>query len=102
MTAAEQETPRWAGPRLERGIALLDRKHPGWENEIDLDALDLSNVRYCVLGQVYGDFGDGLRQINEGLNWSSASQFGFMAWGRETYPRLTEKWRKIIERRRAA
>lgn len=40
--------------RVLRGIALLEEKHgPDWPSKVDLDELDLSSSRSCVLGQVY-------------------------------------------------
>lgn len=38
--------------RVEAGIAMLDRRYPGWLNDVNLADLDLYNVRNCVLGQV--------------------------------------------------
>jgi len=50
-------------PRIERGAALLDTAAPGWEGKIDLNTLDLSSGWYCVVGQVYGDYIDGLAEL---------------------------------------
>jgi len=46
---------------VQRGANLLDREGPtGWYNMVDLGSLDMSSVRNCVLGQVYGTYTDGL------------------------------------------
>ena len=39
--------------RVSRGIELLDQEVPDWFDKIDLDDLDLSSARSCVLGQVF-------------------------------------------------
>lgn len=35
------------------GALLLDRLMPGWATKIDVDSLDLSDTRRCVLGQLF-------------------------------------------------
>lgn len=49
--------------RIAKGVALLDQKRPGWENEISLVELDLKDPNDCVLGQVYGSFGTGANDL---------------------------------------
>lgn len=51
--------------RVERGAKLLDKTHPGWENEIDLMKLDLSSPCGCVVGQVGKVSRDGYPSFNE-------------------------------------
>lgn len=46
--------------RVQRGMAFLDVDKPGWEDCIDLERLDMSNCGDCVLGQIYGYYGNGL------------------------------------------
>lgn len=38
--------------RVAKGIKFLDRITPYWLTEIDLNALNIQSVGYCVLGQV--------------------------------------------------
>jgi len=40
--------------RVAKGAALLDKKRPGWEQDIDLDALDIQNGTCCVTAQLSG------------------------------------------------
>lgn len=47
---------------------VLDRVRPGWANEVNTKTLDLENARNCVLGQVYGDYGFGLRRLDCDVN----------------------------------
>lgn len=47
--------------RVARGAGFLDSVFPAWWQLVDPLNLDLSSMAMCVLGQVYGDFGRGLR-----------------------------------------
>lgn len=44
--------------RVARGVALLDEKLPGWDQRIDLDALDIGNACNCILGQTWDEHPD--------------------------------------------
>lgn len=46
-----------------RGIALLDAKRPGWQSKIDVASLDLSHGNFCILGQVFGSYQQGLTDL---------------------------------------
>ncbi|MEV4575901.1 hypothetical protein AB0K16_21915 [Nonomuraea jabiensis] len=45
--------------RVAAGAALLDKKTPGWYQDIDLGILDLYSTDDCILGQVFGDYSGG-------------------------------------------
>lgn len=38
--------------RVQRGMALLDEREPGWEHQIDLAELDMNHGCKCILGQI--------------------------------------------------
>lgn len=44
-------------------VARLDARRPGWEHELVLGALRMSSGVHCVLGQLYGEYGAGLRTL---------------------------------------
>jgi hypothetical protein len=48
---------------VNNGVALLDEKAPGWREKMNLDKLNMSNCIDCVLGQVFGDFFDGVTAL---------------------------------------
>jgi hypothetical protein len=50
---------------IERGAAILDHEHPGWELLIDTSTLQLSSSHSCVLGQVWGNFWNAVGDIAE-------------------------------------
>ena len=43
-------------PRVEKGVALLHEKRPGWYRRVDVGTLDLRSCPYCVLGQLGGGY----------------------------------------------
>jgi hypothetical protein len=64
-------TPAAARARVRRGAAYLDAVDPGWAERLDPDTLALADGRCCVLGQLHGDFRQGLGRARL-LNLSSA------------------------------
>jgi len=62
--------------RIARGCRILDEACPGWHAFIDLDTLDISSLRECVLGQLYGDFHTGRAAL--GLSAVDAEAAGFV------------------------
>lgn len=98
--------------RVERGVALLDEKKPGWCERISLRKLSLSSGDHCILGQLYrphsrqtynspNGFEAGLRILRideEGAPW----EHGFDLSPTEHTPmwrRLELAWRQAIEDR---
>ena len=79
---------------VQRGAAFLDEHVPGWRAHIDPYTLDLSYCRQCVLGQVFGSYANGITLLR--LSDRDASRLGFNTWGRQTFDRLTEAWRRVI------
>ena len=79
---------------VQRGELFLDEHVPGWRERVDIRTLDLANGFQCVLGQVFGEYDDGLQLL--GLTQKDAERLGFFRWGRQTFDRLTEAWRRVI------
>lgn len=86
--------------RVSAGLDFLDRETPGWDKDIDLDALRLSSCEQCVLGQLYGTWGDGLDFLD--LHDDSAARLGFQLYEGEAnlYGVLTAAWLTAIRARR--
>ena len=87
-----------------RGAKLLDEKSPGWHRRINLHALDLNDCQECILGQVYGEYANGLETLFAGdQKYFSRYHFGFSS----TYTggkdrgmrRLTAAWMRLIVKR---
>src|SRR5205823_6207734 len=55
-------------PELYRGVQagsqLLDKIEPGWASKINLSSLSLPTQCNCILGQIYGSYGEGLKKVN--------------------------------------
>lgn len=54
MTTTETTYDRqYFSPRVDKGIALLDERTPGWRVLVDTVTLDMRDGFSCVLAQVY-------------------------------------------------
>lgn len=95
--------------RIVNGAAYLDKAMPGWDQRIDLDRLDMAHPCNCILGQL-GEEPEGATQgrapqfyeVKDRLGLTEPARLGFMTWGDERYWSLTQKWRRLIEERRAS
>lgn len=97
------------GERAAAGAAYLDHHRPGWSVNIDLDRLNMSDFRTCILGQMYGHYADGRNAIAP-TGWDSyddqvcwAKAHGFQArdpWGTWEYIELTDAWSDQVRARR--
>lgn len=95
--------------RVQRGIALLDKKWPAWAQEIDLDRLDIQSDTNCVTAQFAGRSGqrawylNGQRSLD--LDDAAYDEHGFNAqlgWAPpEAYEALNGLWKAAILARRA-
>ena len=86
-----------------RGAEFMDRKRPGWHNEIDLALLNIECGVHCILGQIYHDYGDGTHHIGINENQERQYNLGFMATPinkTEKYRQLTAAWKMEIRMRR--
>lgn len=103
--------------RVQAGIALLDEKGPAdWRERIDLGKLDLAYMSRCILGQVFGDFYAGARDLGFKEEWAwyvnerDTAPYGFWrdaslpdAYGDEDlqesedeYAQLTAAWKAAL------
>jgi len=100
--------------RAQKGFDFLQRQRPGWLHAVDLPSLELSDCRFCVLGQLMGDYEDGI--VSLALDYhTTAVDHGFSLTGSEVlelrkiygndsaeiYAPLTEAWRELIIAARA-
>jgi hypothetical protein len=91
---------------IERGMALLDEKVPGWDQRIDLRSLDVGSRMQCVVGQLFGVRDNDLLYLGyQALGVKRPRQYGFsLDWDlgyRATYGGLTTAWKRKIRERRA-
>ncbi len=87
----------FAGAAL-KGARLMDEARPGWFNHIDTAMLDINDRGRCVLGQLFGNFYDGCRQLK--IDWVKAIAYGFIPV--LPGPSINRAWKKEIARRRSA
>lgn len=91
--------------KVKRGMALLDRIQPGWQDRIDLQTLRISHPLVCVLGQLYGEFDGATRDIwgsdDAAYRLAMAQSHGFDRSVGSEYAELTDVWQLAIMMRRA-
>lgn len=87
----------------EKGATLLDSKYPGWAQKINLDTLDLSGARLCVLGQLYGSSEAGCKALGTDNHRAFRPPYGFEASSIGGYAanaqKLTDEWKALIHAR---
>lgn len=60
--------------RVQRGIVFLDKQKPGWHCDINVDKIDMSHSDSCILGQLFGNYEDGLDELE--LEHDEAVNYG--------------------------
>lgn len=100
--------------RVALGAVYLDREHPGWDQNIDLDALDMANATLCILGQLYGYWTYHFDHVSRWSKWGRLGNRPGEEWGlfteshgfygpdEEENARLTDEWRRFVTGRREA
>ena len=93
-----------------RGARLLDQENPSWYENVDTNLLRQHSVYGCVLGQLYGDYDNGLDALESstGKNMRNGWTHGFNAFGsgvftfggQAKYNKLTSYWIDEINLRR--
>lgn len=92
--------------RVAKGVALLDEKKPGWVGLINLADLQLCSSEHCVLGQTYGDYWNGLRELgfyDEDMNVIRVddADYGFDAYEQKygrgpEFSALQAEWVRVL------
>ncbi len=87
-----------------RGAELLDEWKPGWWKTINTEFLDMEDENLCILGQLFGSFGEEKfirKTLRVEESWITFSvKYGFDLWGLDEVPALTASWLKRIQQRR--
>jgi hypothetical protein len=91
------------------GKQYLDENFPDWRDQVNASRLDMSSGTQCILGQVFGEYDDGIRLIYqhemEKLGEEIDPIMGNSDWARNhgfidngaTYQALDEVWLLALE-----
>lgn len=74
------------------GMSFLDAEKPGWRSELNLSRLNVASCDVCVLGQLFGDYDDGLTEL--GIDNTEAKRYGFNTDG--DMAGLTAAWKEAL------
>lgn len=75
------------------GVKFLDSNYGNnWRSKIALDNLNVARCDVCVLGQIFGDYEDGLNSL--GLRDTDAKEYGFNTNG--DMEALTAAWKDAL------
>lgn len=98
------------------GAMFMDEHCPGWHNEVDPKTVNVGHANKCPLGQKYGDYTTGCRELH--LSKPKRFQLGFhcppcktlrelsnsadasLEKNKRAYKILTKYWRGEIRSRR--
>ncbi len=71
----------------------LDRLKPGWASRINTERLDMGSVQQCILGQLYGTFGQGTVKVSVDRAYTRPFLYDAAAkwWKREIRKRLKHR-----------
>lgn len=95
---------------VRNGIQLLDEKLPGWRGKFNGETLSTYDNETCVLGQQFGEYETGLREL--GI-WDEESKDGGVGYGfnipnwrlalaiipskyYKLHEQLTETWKVLV------
>ena len=89
--------------RVAAGIALLDQHGPpDWRKQIDLNKLHIALPTFCVLGQLYGHYEEGMGALERkvGGKFIDPHEYGFYAWEglltHANYGALDAAWQEAL------
>lgn len=68
--------------RIVLAAGVLDTLKPEWRSLVDLSNVDMGSHRYCILGQIFGEFNEGMRQFKAQAN---ANGVGYNSYGVTEY-----------------
>lgn len=98
---------RIAAVRADAGAAFLDQRCPRWARYVIPHTLDMGDYAFCTLGQIYGDYYEGLDFLDIETQ-ERAVELGFLADAEDPdvaqteHAILNDAWLPLIEERRAA
>lgn len=86
--------------KIKLGMDLLDEKVPGWRDRIDLKNLNMGSCESCILGQLFNDFGLGLKKLDIDLYDTTIFELAFEKSSGESYTQLTKNWKQALSEER--
>lgn len=88
---------------IDRGIEFLDKHFDGWLDKIDINTLNITSCKNCVMGQLIGDYFDTENYIHCDIGDTDFEFDGYsLGFSYEDGWELTKLWRQRITELREA
>jgi len=92
--------------QVSNGIQWLNSIEPGWKNLVNINKIDMANIEFCILGQIFGNYKIGCEKLVPGISRKDAYEtiifYGFTLSAEDHYVLkwrlLKEEWIKQIKR----
>lgn len=97
---AGMEIPEDFKLAAKKGAAFLDEARPGWAEAVNPITLELGFMDQCVLGQLYGDYNQGLSELEVPSHHSVELGFNLRVRRPWDWVKLTRAWVEQIWERR--
>ncbi len=86
--------------RVDCGAQFLDENVPDWFKRINVQFLDMCELDTCILGQLYGNYQNGTRELFGDIWLDRVGKYGFSRYGTNIkYSDLKECWINEISAR---
>jgi hypothetical protein len=82
---------------VKAGMALLDERVPEWRKKVNPSSLNMSSCFSCILGQVFGRYSYGVKELE--LGEDDPQELGFLTRDYGSYGEfreLTQAWKEAL------
>ena len=90
-------TEKYIRTIVNRGVKLLNKTNPGWADKINLNLFNIDCGHRCVLGQLYGSFGNALYTLNLDSDSNAARKYGLDVRSFNSDKSSVDKWIKVVD-----
>ena len=88
--------------QIKLGMAFLDKRQTGWKDKINVEHLQMVDLRSCILGQLFGNYVDAEEILDLPMEGAVACGFllpnGLLQKEPTSYDQLTNEWKAELRR----
>jgi hypothetical protein len=68
---------------VKTGAGWIDQEKPEWWKTVSLEELNMGDSYTCIIGQTYGAYGSGMREIHGGGRYGASAAHTHIDWSIE-------------------